>query len=75
MKNKKRLSLFIAFATVLILVMLVNACAPSADAPVVEEEEPAEEAPMEEEKVITVLYLDDPPFWKEQADRFTEATG
>ena len=59
--------LFAVFALLLVVTLTFSACAPASPEP----GEPEEE----ETREITVFYLDDPPFWKEQAERFTEATG
>lgn len=83
MKHKRTIPHFIIAAAVLVLLSLtLSACGAANAEPEQAEtgdeaaaEEAAEEPAEEEVKEISVLYLDDPPFWKEQAERFTEETG
>lgn len=77
MKTAKLRTFFKMLAALMIVSLLAVACAPAAATPEAGAGAPAEatQATSGEVREITVLYLDDPPFWSEQAQRFTEATG
>lgn len=83
MKTAKIHTIIKMLTVLMIVSLLAAACTPAAPAPEASESKPAEtvskpaETTQEKSEVreITVLYLDDPPFWSEQAQRFTEATG
>lgn len=89
MTHKRTIShLITTIAVFVLLSMALSACSAPAETPAdepaeapaeegaaAEEEAAAEPADEEEVQEITVLYLEDPPFWKEQAERFTEETG
>lgn len=67
MKRKKLLQLSKGLSLLVLLALLVSACGGAT--------QEAPEAETGDQQEISVLYLDDPPFWKEQADRFAEASG
>lgn len=87
MKTRNTRTLFRILVTLVTLSMLVVSCAPAAtqeaaSSPAAETGQetastPAAEASQGEagSGEISVLYLDDPTFWSEQAQRFTEASG
>lgn len=64
MKTKNKHTLLLILTMVMILSSLLVACAPT--------EEPTGEIEKDE---ISILYIDDPTWWSEQAMRFTDDTG